>query len=222
MPQRLIIFDFDGVIADSEVLANTVLAELVTELGTPMTPETSLQTFLGKRLDDVVAGIAAVTGRTGDAGIAAELTRRTLARFRAELQEVAGIRGYLEAFGHVNRCVASSSSPERLAACLAILDLRDAFGPHVYSASLVARGKPEPDLFLHAARQVGVDPAAAIVLEDSESGIHAAVAAGMTVIGLLAASHIRTGHEARLRAAGAHHIAHDFRQAEAITRRILG
>src|SRR5256885_829337 len=84
--------------------------------------------------------------------------------------------------------------------------LADAFGPNVYSASLVARGKPHTDIFLHAARQCGVAPADAIVIEDSVNGIRAAVAAGMTAIGLLAASHIRPGHAERMRNAGAHHI----------------
>lgn len=218
---RLIVFDFDGVIADSEVLANTVLAEMISELGMPMTPEVSMRTFMGKRLDDVIAAFQAVTGRPIAAETGAELTRRTLARFRTDLREIAGVRDYLAAFDQVDRCIASSSSPDRLDACLAILGLADAFGANVYSASQVERGKPHPDLFLHAARQFGVAPADAIVIEDSESGIRAAVAAGMTAIGLLAASHIAPGHEARLRSAGAHHVVRDYREAEAVTRRLL-
>lgn len=220
--RRLIVFDFDGVVADSEILANTVLAEMVTELGTPMTPEASMRAFMGKRHEDVLAGIHAATGRPAAADTGAELTRRTLARFRADLREITGVRDYLAALGHVDRCIASSSSPERLAACLAMLGLAEAFGTNVYSASQVERGKPHPDLFLHAARQSGVAPEDAIVIEDSESGVRAAVAAGMTAIGLLAASHIAPGHEARLRAAGAHYVVHDYREAEAVTRRLLG
>jgi HAD superfamily hydrolase (TIGR01509 family) len=220
--KRLIVFDFDGVIADSETLANTVLAQLVTELGTPMTPEASIATFMGKRLDDVVAAIGAATARPVADGIAAELTRRTLARFRTDLREIPGLREYLAAFRHAPRCIASSSSPDRLTACLDILGLAEHFGSHVYSASDVARGKPHPDIFLHAARQVGADPAQAIVIEDSEGGVRAAVAAGMSVIGFCAASHIGPGHDERLRAAGAHDVAHSYRQAEEITRRLIG
>ncbi len=122
----------------------------------------------------------------------------------------------------MNRCIASSSSPDRLAACLDILGLADSFGAHVYSASQVKRGKPHPDIFLHAARQVGVAPAEAIVLEDSEGGVRAAVAAGMTAIGFLGASHIGPGHAERLRAAGAHYIAESYAAAESITRRLVG
>lgn len=216
--KTLLVFDFDGVVADSEILANTVLAELVTELGTPMTLEASLATFMGKRAEDVIAAIAATTGGPAGDAVGRELTRRTLARFRSELREIRGVRDYLAAFAGLKRCIASSSSPDRLAACLDILGLAEAFGEHVYSASQVPRGKPHPDLFLHAASRLGVAPAEAIVIEDSEGGIRAASAAGMTPIGLLAASHIGSGHEARLRDAGAQYIARDYRELEMITR----
>src|SRR5947207_2758390 len=219
--KRLIVFDFDGVIADSEMLANAVLAEIVTELGAPMMLEGSLQAFTGKRFDEVIAMVSAMTGRSVADCAAVNLERRTIARFRRELKEVAGVRAYLDAFGHVKRCIASSSSPQRLAACLDILGFADAFGSNVYSASLVARGKPHPDIFLHAARQCGVAPADAIVIEDSVNGIRAAVAAGMTAIGLLAASHVRPGHAERMRNAGAHHIAHTYHEVEQITRQLV-
>ena len=105
--------------------------------------------------------------------------------------------------------------------CLDLLDLTDLFGAHVFSASQVARGKPHPDIFLHAAEQMRTDPHDALVIEDSIGGVEAAVAAGMTVIGLLAASHIRDGHAARLRAAGAHYVAPTFAEAERITRTLI-
>jgi len=219
--KTLIIFDFDGVVADSEMLANTVLAELVTELGAPMTAEASLATFVGKRLDEVVAGIGVLTNTNVGPHTGAELTRRTIDRFRRELREVDGLRGYLAAFEHIDRCIASSSSPERLAACLGILGLQDVFGLNVYSASLVPRGKPHPDLFLHAAAQLSADPARTIVIEDSEAGVRAATAARMIPIGFLGGSHVRAGHEERLRSAGARFVAHDYGEAEQITRALL-
>lgn len=220
--KQLIVFDFDGVVADSEILANTVLADLVTELGRPMTVEESMQTFMGKRAEEVIASAVALTDRMPAAQFTAELRRRVLARFRSALREIPGVRDYLAAFPQMKRCIASSSSPERLAVCLEILDLSAAFGEHVYSASIVPRGKPHPDIFLHAAAQLGVAPSDAIVIEDSEGGVRAAVAAGMTPIGFLAASHIRDGHEARLRDAGAAHIARSYREVEAITRALIG
>jgi HAD superfamily hydrolase (TIGR01509 family) len=218
---KLIVFDFDGVVADSEMLANGVLAEFLTELGVPTTLEQSMQTFMGKRAEDLIATVAALNPGMPGAQFAAELTRRTLARFALELREVPGIRDYLAAFPTMKRCIASSSSPERLAACLDILDLAPAFGEHVYSASMVPRGKPHPDLFLHAASRLGVAPADAIVIEDSEGGVRAAVAAGMTPIGFCAASHIRDGHEARLRDAGAVHVARSYAEVERITRGLV-
>jgi HAD superfamily hydrolase (TIGR01509 family) len=217
----LIIYDFDGVIAESEVLANSVLAEIVTELGVPTTLQDSYRLYMGKRFADVISAVEACVGCTLPTTFSSEYQARTLRRFREELQLVNGVREYIDAFAHVPRCIASSSSPDRLAVCLEVLGLQSEFGAHVFSASAVARGKPHPDIFLHAAQQMGVDPSNSVVLEDNPSGVEAAIAAGMTVIGVLAASHIQPDHRERLRAAGAEHIAHSFVEAEAITRRLL-
>ena len=218
---RLIIFDFDGVIAESEVPANAVLAECVTELGVPTTLEDSYHLYMGRRFVDVIAAVEASLGRALPPGFPADYQARTLARFRRELRLVEGAREYIDAFAQTPRCIASSSSPDRLAVCLEVLDLADVFGDHVFSASAVPRGKPHPDIFLHAAEKMGTEPGRCIVIEDSASGVEAGVAAGMTVIGLLAASHIQRGHGERLRAAGARHVAATFKEAEAITRRLL-
>ena len=216
--KRLIVFDFDGVLADSEMLANTVLAEFITELGVPTTADDSIRLYMGKRYHEVIAAVEAAVGRPLPAGFAEQFQQRTLSRFRDDLQLVDGARAYVETFVDVPRCIASSSSPDRLAMCLELLHLKDLFGPHVFSASLVARGKPHPDIFLFAAERMSVDPRSALVIEDSAGGVQAAVAAGMTVIGLLAASHIRDGHAAQLKAAGAHHIAATFAEATELTR----
>jgi HAD superfamily hydrolase (TIGR01509 family) len=217
----LIIYDFDGVIAESEVLANTVLAEIVTELGVPTTLEESYRLYMGKRFADVIAAVEASVGRALPMGFPSEYQARTLERFRKELRFVDGARDYIDAFAHIPRCIASSSSPDRLAVCLDVLGLRSAFGAHVFSASAVPRGKPHPDIFLHAAEQMEATPSDCIVVEDSPSGVEAGIAAGMAVIGLLAASHIQVGHRERLRSAGAHHVASTFKEAEEITRRLL-
>ncbi len=218
MYPRLIVFDFDGVIADSEVLANTVLAEFVTELGVPTTLDDSLRTFTGQRLAEVLESIATLTGRPLAHDAAEDFMRRTLARFRTHLKPIPGVHEYLASVEGVARCIASSSSPDRLAVCLDVIGLAAQFGPHVYSASMVPRGKPHPDLFLHAAARCGVVPGDAVVIEDSENGVRAGIAAGMTTIGFLGASHIRDGDEARLRRAGAHHIARTYSEVERITR----
>lgn len=218
---QLFIFDFDGVLADSELLANTVLAEAISELGVPTSADDSLRLYMGKRFNDVIAAVEAAVGHSLPAEFPEAFQERTLNRFREELQLVQGARGYIEAFSRVPRCIASSSSPDRLALCLELLNLTELFGPQVYSASSVARGKPHPDVFLYAAEQMSVEPRDALVIEDSVGGVQAARAAGMTVIGLLAASHIRDGHAERLKAAGANFIAADFAEAEHITRTLL-
>lgn len=219
--KRLIIFDFDGVLADSEMLSNTVLAEIVTELGVPTTLDESLQLFMGKRFHEVIAAVEAAVGHSLPDDFPESYQRRTLSSFRRDLCLIEGARTYIEAFLHIPRCIASSSSPDRLRLCLDVLNLTAFFGSHVYSASEVARGKPHPDIFLHAAERMGADPPTCIVIEDSVSGVQAGVAAGMTVIGLLAGSHIRDGHASRLTVAGAHYVASTFSEVEEITRSLL-
>lgn len=217
----MLIFDFDGVIADSEVVANSVLAEVVSELGVPTTLEDSYNRYMGKRFPDVIAAVQADVGRPLPTTFAEDFQARTLAALRRDLKPVSGARDYIEAFDAIPKCIASSSSPDRLNLCLDVLALRTVFGSRVYSASLVPRGKPHPDIFLHAAKRMEAAPSRTIVIEDSASGVEAGVAAGMTVIGLLAASHIREGHRDRLLAAGVDHVAETFREAAAITRHLL-
>ena len=217
----LLIFDFDGVIADSEVVANAVLAEAVSELGVPTTLEDSYARYMGKRFPDVLTAVESDIGRPLPETFADAFQMRTLERLRRELKPVPGARDYIEAHAHIPHCIASSSSPDRLEACLEVLDLQALFGARVYSASQVPRGKPHPDIFLHAADRMAVPPSCSIVIEDSTAGVEAGIAAGMTVIGLLAASHIQEGHGDRLRAAGAHHVARTFREADEITRGLL-
>jgi HAD superfamily hydrolase (TIGR01509 family) len=219
--RALIIYDFDGVIADSEVLANAVLAEIVTELGTPTTVEDSYHRYMGKRFADVVAAVEASVGAPLPDDFGAVYQARTLERFRRDLCTVAGAREHILAFFDTPKCIASSSSPDRLKLCLDVLQLQSEFGPNVFSASSVARGKPHPDIFFHAAHRMGVVPAHCIVIEDSASGVEAGRAAGMTVVGLLAGSHVQAGHDERLRRAGAQYLARTFKEAQGMTRQFL-
>jgi HAD superfamily hydrolase (TIGR01509 family) len=219
MLKRLIVFDFDGVLADSEILANAVLAEMITELGVPTTTEDSLSRYVGKRLRDVILTVEQTVGRSMGRDFIDTYQQRTLERLRADVRLVEGARVFLDTFADVPRCIASSSPPDRIAACLDTLGLVDAFDGRVFSASQVERGKPYPDIFLFAADRMGVPPSEALVLEDSAGGVRAAIAAGMTVIGLTAASHIRDGHAERLTEAGAHHVAATFVQAAEIARK---
>jgi HAD superfamily hydrolase (TIGR01549 family) len=209
-----LIFDFDGVIADSEAIANTVLAEIVTGLGHPTTLDQSLTRYSGQRWDEVIAGIEAAIGKPLPSDFSGQLKLATLERFRTDLKEVSGATNFIRRFSHIPRCIASSSSIDRLQLCLSVLKLEAEFGNHVFSADMVARGKPHPDIFLFAAGKLGVSPGECLVIEDSAGGIRAAVAAGMTAIGLCAASHIREGHDAKLRDAGAVHLAQSWSDVE--------
>ncbi|WP_197425816.1 HAD family phosphatase [Erythrobacter sp. CCH5-A1] len=207
MHHAAVIFDFDGVIADSEMLANLVLAEELTRLGLPTSLEQSYARYIGTRWDEMIARIEAALGRAVPPDWSAQLSDTMMARFRRDLAEVPGAGAFIAMLGSLPRGIASSSSPERLALCLEVLGLAEAFGPHVFSAELVTLGKPAPDIYLLAAERLGVAPEACLVIEDSPSGVKAAKAAGMEVVGLLAGAHIQPGHDARLRAAGADHLA---------------
>ena len=220
MSGHLVIFDFDGVIADSEVLANAVLAEVISELGVPTTLEDAYRLYMGKRYKDVIDAIEQATGRNLPSTFASDFQQRTFARFREALRPVSGVRDFIESLAGTPKCIASSSSPDRLELCLELLDFKAAFGDCVFSASMVARGKPFPDIFLLAAEKMGVPPRNCIVIEDSVTGVTAGKAAGMTVIGLTAASHIQDGHGERLTAHGADHIATTYHDLLSITHRI--
>lgn len=206
----LLIFDFDGVVADSEVLANAELAQAVTELGLPTTLADSYRLYMGKRFSDVLVAVEAAIGRPVPPEFAQSLQARTLARLAADLTPVSGVAAFLDRFDPVPRCIASSSAPERLAVCLDRLELADRFGTHVYSATMVPRGKPHPDLFQFAARHMGFAADAAIVIEDSVNGILAARAAGMRAVGLLAGGHVCHDTAAQLSNAGAHYVARTY------------
>jgi len=217
-----LIFDFDGVIADSESIANGVLAETVTGLGHPTTLDQSLTRYLGRRWVEVVAEIEAAIGRKLPGDFSDQLKLATLERFRTDLKEVSGATDFIRRFAHIPRCIASSSSIDRLQLCLSVLALEAEFGNHVYSADMVARGKPHPDIFLFAAGKLGANPNECLVIEDSAGGTRAAVAAGMTVVGLSAASHIRDGHHLRLRDAGAVHLAQSWSDVERFAVQFFG
>lgn len=203
---RLLIFDFDGVVADSETLACSIAAAYATDLGAPISAHDGLLLFMGKRVADV-AGLITERGGTVPADFATELQERTLRAFATSLAPVPGVEQFLEDHRQIARCIASSSSHARLAASLNRLGLAEWFKGRVFSVDDVSRGKPFPDLFLHAAQVIGTDPADSVVIEDSVAGVTAGVAAGMRVIGLLAGSHLAHDHGARLLGAGATAIA---------------
>jgi len=198
----LLIFDCDGVLVDSELLANEALAELMSALGHPMTTQQALQIFSGLRLRDVLESAEALLSFPVPADLGAAAGQRLLERFRHELQPVKGVREALDLLPYP-RCVASSSARERLDLSIEVTGLKELFGDNVFSADQVENGKPAPDLYLFAARSFGEVPANCIVIEDSTLGIQAAVSAGMKTIGFAGASHATGELAQQLKVAGA-------------------
>lgn len=181
----LVIFDCDGVLVDSERLTVAVEARMLTEFGWPITPEEVVRRFVGGSSEAMLAEIERHLG----VGLTEEFDRRSseeiVAAFHAELQPVDGVRELVEALHlqGVPTCVASSGSHRKMGLTLGLTGLRQLFAGRIYSASEVGRGKPWPDLFLHAARTMGVEPTRCAVVEDSINGCRAALAAGMTCYG---------------------------------------
>jgi HAD superfamily hydrolase (TIGR01509 family) len=197
----LLIFDCDGVLVDSEPLACQVDADVLTGLGLPYTADDIARQFVGKSMKDMIARIEAERGCTLPVDFAEQINRALFARFETELKPIAGVREAILSLPHP-RCVASSSVPERIALSLRVTGLADLF-ENIFSATQVARGKPAPDLFLHAASQMGVSPEECLVIEDSPAGVQASLAAKMRVIGFTGGGHCGPEHAERLRQAGA-------------------
>ncbi len=202
MTYDLVIFDCDGVLIDSELLACRVDAEVFTEGGFPITAEEIARRFVGRSASQMFAEIGAGFGRPLPISLRAELKARLNAALAEEAEAMPGTQALLDRLA-VPACVASSSDPARLEVSLGRAGLFERFHPHIYSAVQVEHGKPAPDLFLYAAARLGAAPAASVVIEDSPAGIAAGVAAGMTVIGFTGGGHCGPDHDRTLRAAGA-------------------
>jgi HAD superfamily hydrolase (TIGR01509 family) len=188
---QLVIFDCDGVLVDSEPISVAVLLELIAAAGGRVSEEQAYRLFLGKSMASVRDMLRSDFGLTLT-NLQLDVMRAELARrFRNDLKPMPGVVEALPRLG-VPFCVASSGSLDRIRLTLGITGLLEMLEPHLYSATMVARGKPAPDLFLHAARDMGVDPAGCVVIEDSPAGIDAARQAGMRVFAFTGGSH--AGH----------------------------
>lgn len=186
MRYDLVIFDNDGVLVDSELLSNTILAAYLTELGHPTSCAESIRDYMGAAVHRVHDLVLERTGKRLPDDFDDTLHARVFAAFERELTPVPGapeVLGRLKAEG-VPYCVASSGSHERIRVGHRKTGLDAWFLPeNVFSAQDVGRGKPAPDLFLHAAERMGVAPERCVVVEDSPLGVTAALAADMDVYG---------------------------------------
>jgi HAD superfamily hydrolase (TIGR01509 family) len=206
----MVIFDCNGVLVDSEPIATAVAAEEFTRVGFPMTVDIVARYFTGRRSADMLAAVEAATRRKLPVNFGTELTAATLRRFRSELRATPHI-AYALTWLRGPKCVASSSTHDRIRVSLETTGLLRFFEHSVFSASEVPQGKPAPDLLLYAAAKMGVQASDCIVVEDSAPGIAAARAAGMTPIGYVG-NVDDASMGANLMAAGARTLIADMRQ----------
>ncbi|SOC35228.1 HAD superfamily hydrolase (TIGR01509 family) [Rhizobium subbaraonis] len=200
----LIIFDCDGVLVDSEIIAAEVESRLLTEAGYPIGVEEMGERFAGMTWQNILLTVE----REASIPLSASLLDKSEKLLDDRLaREVKVIDGVKFALSRLRRpyCICSNSASHRLELMLNRVGLKEIFAPHIYSAKDLGpdRVKPKPDIFLHGAKQFGADPARTLVIEDSVHGINGARAAGMRVVGFTGASHTYPSHADRLTDAGA-------------------
>ena len=206
----MVIFDCNGVLVDSEPIAMTVLARALASVGVKAPPQALARRFSGRRPSDIFYDVERTTGRKLPKDFAEKVAVETLRRLRTELRPIPYVERALQ-WIRGPKAVASSSPLERIRLSLEVTDLIGFFCDRLFSASLVRRGKPAPDLYLLAAQQMRVRPSDCIVVEDSVPGITAATAAGMTSVAFVGGSEA-AGHLAgELSNAGARSIIADMR-----------
>ena len=215
-----IIFDFDGVLLESEFEANVQIAELLTGLGHRHTPAEAIRHYTGLSGSDFVAAVERRIGTRLPPEFHDRMREKSRRALEVGIDAVVGAVDFVRSLPpDLPKAVASSSSTRWIRTHLDHLGLDHAFGEHVYSGhEHVTRGKPAPDIYLHAAERLGVDILSCVILEDSEVGAIGALASGATVIGLAAGRHCFDGHADMLRQVGIAHVANDFNEV----RRLLG
>jgi HAD superfamily hydrolase (TIGR01509 family) len=207
-----VIFDCDGVLVDSERLSHTVLQQMLAEYGKELSLQETLDHFMGTSTERCLSVLSAIIERPAPPDFLLAFRDRTFEAFRTSLQPIAGVTEVLAGLD-LPFCVASNGPREKMRFTLGHTGLLTHFHERLFSAEDVARPKPAPDLFLHAAAAMNALPSQCIVVEDSPTGVHAAKEAGMHVIGYAA-----MGQESKLLAAGAHHILNDMAQLQGILR----
>jgi HAD superfamily hydrolase (TIGR01509 family) len=219
---EVVIFDCDGVLVDSELIALGQMRHALGQAGLPLSHAEAIDRFLGLSLDSIMQKAEADLASALPAGFRNDLSRDILARFAGELKGIEGVRQAVAGL-RCRVCVASSSSPERIRLALSVAGYGGLFEPYIFSATMAPRGKPHPDLFLHAARKMGAPPDQCLVIEDSEPGIVAAVRAGMEAFGFVGGSHFSGPAQGeRLKEAGASLIFDNMSQLPQIIARRLG
>ena len=191
------IFDCDGVLIDSEGISTQTLLETLGSHGLEVDLAYVRRTYLGRSITVVKEDYLRKVGRALADTFESDFLERLLSAYRHDLAAMAGIKDLLETLT-VPYCMATSSSAERALLSLEVTGLSSYFGERIFYASMVERGKPAPDLFLHAARTLAADPRRCLVIEDSEVGVLAAQNAGMTVWRFVGGSHLKDADDIAL------------------------
>jgi HAD superfamily hydrolase (TIGR01509 family) len=203
MSTKLIIFDCDGVLVDSEIISSRIEAAELTRLGYSINQEENIRRFTGKTQKDILEIVEEELGRKLPDGFQNILYKKIYDALTSDLVAIEGVELVLSRI--TSKCIASNGEISKISNSLKVTGL-DSFFPikHRFSAEMVAKSKPSPDLFLFAADKMGYPPASCIVIEDSITGVQGAKAAGMTVLGFTGASHITDkSHSDSLISAGA-------------------
>jgi len=209
---KAVIFDCDGVLMDSEYLACSVSARILTENGYPISTDEYIDRFMGKGFSETIKLVSLETNNPKFAEI--QKSERNAIRkviYNNELKATPYTVDIVKNLTLPN-CIASGSSMERLNETLKIVGLYDYFEGRIFSSELVENGKPAPDVFLYAAKQIGIEPKDCLVIEDGVNGAIGAVTAGMTVYGYTGASHMNEERIKRLAESGVSRIFNDMRE----------
>jgi HAD superfamily hydrolase (TIGR01509 family) len=191
---ELVIFDCDGVLIDSEELSASVLSGMMAEIGMPITPEIFRSDFLGRSFASATAKATERFGKPVPADFQMQYRSRLLSAMRGHLQAMPGVKVVLDAMT-VPYCLATSSSPQRLAVSMEETALGPYFVEKSFTASMVENGKPAPDLMFHAARMMNAKSENCVVIEDSEMGLRSALNAGMQAWRFVGGSHLRLNRD---------------------------
>lgn len=200
---KCVIFDCDGVLVDSEILASKASIEMLRPYGLDMSVEEYSQYFAGKVEEDIVDIITQKYNISLPDDFISKVRLKIDYELDHNLQAISGVKDTISGIP-VTCAVVSNSHLVRVIQSVKVAGLSGFFGKRLFSAEMVERPKPDPGIYLYAARQLNMDPAECLVVEDSLSGVTAAHKAGMTVVGFLGASHIREGHGENLKKAGAY------------------
>ncbi|KYG67302.1 hypothetical protein AZI86_09910 [Bdellovibrio bacteriovorus] len=216
MKPKYVIFDCDGVLVDSEIIANRVEAEYKTELGFPISTQDHIAKFTGLATNHPL--VKEELSRLPDDYLDV-VDKRIQRVYEQELSAISGIHETLNQL-HFPKCVASNSDLESIVRKLAFTRLLPHFPKSIFSSQMVRQGKPAPDLFLYAAKTLQWQPQDCIVIEDSVAGVQAALAAGMRVLGFTGGQHIQLGHSDTLKGLGSTKVFSDMRELPEILRHL--